>query len=143
MERTFADVTAAPLEPGMLLARVAAPGHGAQTLFVGVVRDLHEGAPVVAVTYDCFAPLARKALAEIAAEAAARWPVRVAVVHRTGRLAVGEASVAIAVGSPHRAAAYEASRHVIEEIKVRVPVWKEEHHPDGSAWLEGHPLARR
>jgi molybdopterin synthase catalytic subunit len=140
-DAVFADVTDAPIDVAPLLARVAASGHGAATLFVGVVRDLHEGKAVVAVTYDCHVPLARAALRAIADETAVRWPVKVAVVHRTGRLAVGEASVAIAVGSPHRAAAYEASRHVIEEIKVRVPVWKEEHYAVGSsAWLDGHSI---
>jgi molybdopterin synthase catalytic subunit len=142
---SFGDVTDRPIDAAALLVRVAAPGNGAGTLFLGVVRDLHEGKRVVAITYDCFAPLARKELVDIAREAAERWPgVRVAVVHRTGRLEVGEASVAIAVGSPHRAAAYEASRHVIEEVKRRVPVWKQEHHEDGSSdWLDGRQLEPR
>jgi molybdopterin synthase catalytic subunit len=144
-EPIFADVTERPIEVPSLLARVAASGHGAETLFLGVVRDQHKGKRVLGITYDCFAPLARKVLAEIAAEAAARWPgACVAVVHRVGRLEVGEASVAIAVGSPHRAASYEASRHVIEEIKVRAPIWKQEHHEDGSTeWLDGQDLKAR
>jgi molybdopterin synthase catalytic subunit len=138
----FADVVEAPIDAAALLARVADPGNGAATLFVGVVRNLHQGQRVVRMTYDCFAPLARKVLAAIAVETAERWPgVRVAVVHRVGRLEVGEASVVIAIGSPHRAASYEASRHVIEEIKARAPIWKQEHYEHGSSeWLDGRDL---
>ena len=141
-ETAFADVTDRAIDVAAVLARVAASGNGAQTLFLGVVRDLHEGKTVVAMSYDCFTPLARKVLSQIASEAAARWPgVRVAVVHRVGRLEVGEASVAIAIGSPHRAPSYEASRYVIEELKARTPIWKQEHHQDGSSeWLDGREL---
>jgi molybdopterin synthase catalytic subunit len=138
----WAEITEGRIDAAALLARVSARANGAQTLFLGVVRDHHEGRAVRAVTYDCFVPLARKVLAEIADEACARWPgTAIAVVHRTGTLDVGEASVAIAVGSPHRAPSYEASRYVIEELKRRAPIWKQEHHVDGSSgWLDGHPL---
>ena len=141
----FADVVEAPIDHAAVLARVADDGNGAETLFVGVVRNLHQGKRVVGITYDCFRPLARKVLAEIAAEAVERWPgVRAAVVHRVGRLEVGEASVVIAIGSAHRAASYEASRHVIEEIKVRAPIWKQEHYEHGSSeWLDGQDLKAR
>lgn len=144
-ETTYADVTERPVDVGGLLCRVEAAGVGAQTVFVGVVRDVHAGRRVLAITYDCFVPLARKVLGEIAAEASARWPgVRVAAVHRIGRLEVGEASVAIAVGSPHRAAAYDASRYVIEQLKERAPIWKQEHYEDGaSEWLDGRDLKAR
>src|SRR5438105_2970284 len=81
---------------------------------------------VPAVSYDCFAPLAEKELARIAASAERRWPVRVAAAHRVGRLTVGELSVAVAAGSAHRAEAFEACRFVIDEIKHRLPVWKKE-----------------
>lgn len=137
-----AEITERPIDVGAMLSRVAAAGHGAQMVFVGTVRDVHAGKRVLGITYDCFVPLARKVLGEIAAEAATRWPgARIALVHRIGRLEVGEASVAIAVGSPHRVAAYDASRHVIEEIKVRAPIWKQEHHEDGSSeWLDGRDL---
>lgn len=134
-------VTERPLRPEEMLDLTAAPAHGAQALFVGVVRDLHEGRAVVAVTYDAFPPLAEKILAEIAAEASARWPARIAAGHRIGRLDVGQASVVIAVGSEHRDAAFEACRFVIEQIKARLPVWKKEHGADGSQrWLKGCAL---
>lgn len=140
----FAEVSDRPIDPSRVLARLACPAHGAQTLFLGVVREMNEGRKVVAVSYDAFPPLAEKTLLEICAEARASWGPDLAtgVVHRTGRLEVGEASVAVVVGSPHRAAAYEASRYLIEQLKVRVPIWKKEHYQDGDArWLRGHPLA--
>ncbi len=131
----------APLAPAMLGA--VGPGCGAQVQFWGLVRNLHQGRSVVAVTYDAFRPLAEATLREIAQEAEARFgpDLGVAVFHRVGRLEVGEASVAIATSSPHRDAAYQANRYVIEQIKVRLPVWKQEHYVDGeSAWLPGHSL---
>ncbi len=143
MPATASFITEHPLRPDELLSMVSRSSHGAQTLFLGVVRDHHEGRAVRAVTYDCFRPLAEKTLAAIASEAAARWKAAVACAHRVGTLELGEASVAIAVGCEHRAEAYEASRFVIEEIKRRLPVWKKEHYEGGdSAWLPGcglHP----
>jgi molybdopterin synthase catalytic subunit len=132
-----------PLVPAMLADPVAAPGHGAQVHFWGTVRDVHEGRRVVGVTYDAFRPLAEATLRAIAEEALERFgpDLGVAVYHRVGRLAVGQASVAIGVGSPHRDAAYQGCRYVIEQIKVRLPVWKCEHYADGQdAWLPGHSL---
>jgi molybdopterin synthase catalytic subunit len=132
------------LDPAALKRAVSSPRHGALAAFVGTVRAAHAGRRVKSVSYDCFAPLAEKALARIAADAEKRWPARVAVAHRVGRLKVGEASVAIAVGSVHRAAAFEASRYVIEEIKRRLPVWKKEYYLKGDGrWLNGCALRRR
>jgi molybdopterin synthase catalytic subunit len=135
-------ITEAPLDVASLIALVEASGHGAQASFVGVVRDNHDGKKVEAVTYDCFAPLAEKTLRDIAAAAEKRHGAKVAAAHRTGRLGVGEASVAIAAGAPHREQAFAACREVIEEIKRRLPVWKQEHYADGGAsWLDGCRLA--
>lgn len=134
-------ITERPLRVEELLELCAASGHGAQALFVGVVRDNHEGRRVEGVTYDCFAPLAEKMLAAIADEAHAKFGAKIAAAHRIGRLAVGEASVVIAAGTPHRAEAFDACRFVIEQIKARLPVWKQEHYVDGSAqWLDGCKL---
>lgn len=135
-------LTKDPLDVAALTGAVAADGHGAQDVFIGVVRNSHEGRQVVAVTYEAFEPLAKKVLAAIAAEAAAKHGAKVAAAHRLGRLKVGEASVVIAAGSPHRAEAFAACRQVIEEIKKRLPVWKQEHYVDGdSAWLSGCSLS--
>jgi len=121
-----------------VLAAVADEAHGAHMLFLGVVRNLDKGREVEAVTYDCFRPLAQKELALIAREASERFGVRIAAVHRLGRLGVGETSLAVAAASPHRDAAFAASRWVVDEIKRRLPVWKKEHYAGGDAhWLEG------
>ncbi|MBI4424478.1 MAG: molybdenum cofactor biosynthesis protein MoaE [Elusimicrobia bacterium] len=130
-----------PLRLDALLAFVSSSGHGAVASFLGVVRDRHEGRGVVGVTYDAFEPLAARCLGELAAEAAERFGARVAVEHRFGRLAVGEASLAIAAGAPHRGPALDACRWVLEEVKLRLPVWKREHYESGdSRWLSGCAL---
>lgn len=134
-------LTDLPIRSGDLVACVAEYGCGAQALFVGSVRDTNEGRAVRAVTYDAFRPLALKELQDIAREAGERWSARVAVVHRLGRLEVGDASVAVAAAAPHRAEAFGACRYVIDEIKERLPVWKKEHYAEGeSRWLEGCSL---
>lgn len=132
-------VTTEPLDPTAILDMVGAEEDGAVLLFLGIVRDHNDGRRVSGMRYDAYVPMAEKVLGEIAAEAAARLGTdRIVVAHRIGELQIGEASVAIAVSSPHRAVAYEASRYVIEEIKKRLPVWKEEHYIEGDArWLDG------
>ncbi|MGH7445646.1 MAG: molybdenum cofactor biosynthesis protein MoaE [Longimicrobiales bacterium] len=132
-------VTTEPISAESVLAHVGSDADGAVCVFIGVVRDHNEGRRVRAVSYTAYATMAEKVLGEIAAEAAAQaGDARVAVVHRTGVLSVGEASVAIAVSSPHRAQAFDACRYIIEEIKTRVPVWKEERYAEGdAAWLDG------
>ena len=110
------------------------PGFGAVLVFEGVGRNHFEGRPVQALEYEAYAEMAVPAMQEIASEAAREWEVEVAIVHRTGRVAIGEPSVVIAVGSPHRAACYEASRYTIDTLKRRVPIWKKEIYADGSAW---------
>ena len=129
-----------PIDTNALLARVGAPEHGAALLFLGTVRDHNDGRPVEGVGYEAYEEMAATVLAAVALEAAAQLGVgSIAVEHRVGELAVGEASVAIAVAAPHRAPAYAASRYVIEEIKKRLPVWKQEHYVDGDArWLPGN-----
>lgn len=128
-----------PIDPATVLARVGAAEDGAALLFLGTVRNLADGSTVRGVTYEAYEQMAAPVLAEIAREAAEILGTdHVAVVHRVGDLAVGEHSVAIAVSSPHRAQAYEASRYIIEEIKKRLPVWKKEHYTDGrDAWVGG------
>ncbi len=128
-----------PIDAAALLAEVATPSDGAVLLFWGVVRNENDGREVKGLEYEAYAEMAEAKLREIVAEAAQRWSVgEIAVVHRIGKLNVGEASVGIAVAAPHRGEAYEASRYVIEELKRRVPIWKREHYLDGpSAWLGG------
>lgn len=133
------SVTTDPIDAAGLLASCASASDGAAILFVGVVRDHNEGRPVDHLDYEAYPPMAEAALREIVREARERWEVgEISVIHRYGRLEIGEASVAIAVAAPHRDAAYEASRYVIEELKKRVPIWKREGYGDGgSEWLRG------
>jgi molybdopterin synthase catalytic subunit len=131
-------VTAAPLDPAAVAALVARSGDGAVSTFVGLVRDHNAGRTVLWLDYEAFAPLAVKALAQIAAEAAEKWPgVGLAIHHRTGRIAIGEASVAIAAASPHRGEAFAACRYAIERVKQIVPIWKHEYFEGGDVWIEG------
>lgn len=142
MKTSRAWITEEPLRLDTLLQFVSQPSHGAQAVFLGVVRDHHEGRAVLAVTYEAFAPLAERTLERIAREAARRWNAKVVVAHRLGRLKTGEASVAIAAASAHRAEAFAACRDTIERIKVALPVWKKEHYANGeSSWLAGCSLA--
>ncbi|MDE2772273.1 MAG: molybdenum cofactor biosynthesis protein MoaE [Gemmatimonadota bacterium] len=140
-----AAVQREPIDPAQVLSRVGAPSDGAVLLFLGTVRDHADGRPVGGMRYETYEAMAAEVLDEIVREAAERLGTpRVAVVHRVGELGIGDVSVAIAVSSPHRESAYAASRHVIEEIKSRLPVWKHEHFVGGGArWVEGRPLDPR
>ena len=135
----YAGIVHEPIEAADVLGHVGAREDGATLLFLGMVRDHADGRPVTGMTYEAYEEMATPVLGEIATEAAQRiGSDRVAVVHRVGDLTIGDVSVAIAVSSPHRAEAYDASRYVIEEIKKRLPVWKKEHYTDGAQeWVEG------
>lgn len=142
-ERIHVEILETPLDVQKACALVADPAHGAIDTFIGVVRNHHEGQQVTGITYDVHAPLAEKALREICEEAAGIWPeTRYYVAHYKGSLDIGGTSVLIAVSAAHRAESFDGCRYVIEEIKTRAPVWKQEHYPDGrSEWLPGHSLA--
>jgi molybdopterin synthase catalytic subunit/molybdopterin converting factor small subunit len=131
----MARITEGPIDVAALEASVARRGDGAVVTFVGRARDTaDDGRAVLDLDYEAYAEMATAVLAEIAAEAEARWGASVAVVHRTGRVPLGEAAVAIVTATPHRAEAYAANRHVIEAIKERLPIWKRERFADGSEW---------
>lgn len=131
-------VTSEPLDAAAVAAAVAAPACGALATFVGLVRDHNAERRVLWLDYEAYAPLAEKAFERIAAEAAAQWQsVRLAIHHRTGRLAIGDASVVIAAGAPHRGDAFAACRYAIERVKQIAPVWKHEHFEGGEVWIEG------
>lgn len=145
-----------PLSVEALSARVQsaaesiAEGCGALCSFVGVVRPTHQGRRVRHLEYEAFEPLALKTFQQIAEEAAEEWPGSVlGIVHRTGRLEVGEASVVIVAAAAHRAESFAVCRYAIERVKQIAPVWKHEFFEDGQAWVEGavanpsDPEARR
>jgi molybdopterin synthase catalytic subunit len=134
-----AQITTEAIDPQALLARVGNPSSGAVILFLGVVRDHNEGRGVEAMRYDAYDEMALGTLEEILVEAEEHYGVgHLGAVHRVGELGIGDVSVAVAVSAAHRADAYEASRYVIEEIKVRLPIWKKERFEDGtSEWVAG------
>jgi molybdopterin synthase catalytic subunit len=138
-EDLLVRVTGSPLEPAEALAFVRDPGAGAEVVFVGTVRD-HSGAgAVTALDYEAWPERAAERLKAIGDEIFAAWPVcRVALLHRTGHLEVGDASVLVCCSAPHRAEAFEAARHGIERIKQDVPIWKKEALASGeSHWVMG------
>ncbi|MCW3054665.1 MAG: molybdopterin biosynthesis MoaE protein [Chthonomonadales bacterium] len=117
--------------------RVSGIANGAVCTFVGQVRDHARGREVAYLEYNAYIPMAEKQMRQLAEEAEARWGCEIAIEHRVGRLELGEASVFIAVGSPHRAASFEACRWCIDTLKETVPIWKREVCPDGAYWIEG------
>jgi MoaE-MoaD fusion protein len=132
------EVTASALDPAGAAALVSGPRDGAVATFVGLVRDHNAGRRVLWIDYEAYAPLALKTFEQIAGEARERWPeARLAIHHRVGRVEIGEASVAIAAGSPHRADAFGACRYAIERVKQIAPIWKHEHFEGGECWIEG------
>jgi len=132
------SITADPLNASAISASVSSDVCGAVATFVGLVRDHNAGRRVLWLDYEAYAALARATFARIASEAAERWPsVQLAIHHRIGRIAIGEASVVIAAASPHRADAFAACRYAIERVKQIAPVWKHEHFEGGDVWIEG------
>jgi len=130
-------VVGTPLSADAAAAAVDDPGAGGIVIFSGVVRDETGGRPVKFLEYEAHAPMAEAKLREIGAALRVRWPgiMRVAMLHRVGRLEIGEASVLIAVAAAHRAEAFEACRYAIDTLKATVPVWKKEHFEDGEVWV--------
>lgn len=137
--RTRIAIKDQPIEPGSLVAEVGRPDAGAVALFLGTARD-HSGdrTGVTHLEYEAYVEQVEPKVAEIVDEARERWPVLdVVVEHRVGRVEVGQPSVAVVVSSPHRAEAFEAARYIIDELKDRAPIWKQEHWPGGSEWSPG------
>ena len=132
-------LTREPIDTEELLRRVTVPAAGAVVLFLGTVRELTAGRQTLALDYEGYPEMAEGKLAELEAEARRRWSLcEVALVHRLGRLELTEASVAVAVSSPHRAVAFEAGRWLIDTLKETVPIWKQENWADGTReWV--HP----
>ncbi|WP_217594081.1 molybdenum cofactor biosynthesis protein MoaE [Cohnella sp. GbtcB17] len=131
-------ISASALSAEAVLSLVHHPDHGAALLFAGTTRGLTGEQRTVTLDYEAYEPMALAALRQIGDEIGERWPGTLcAIHHRIGRVGIGETSVLIAVSSPHRALAYEASRYAIERLKQTVPIWKREVYEDGSEW-KGH-----
>ena len=123
-----------------VLAAVQHERAGAVDVFIGTVRNHNHARAVVRLEYEAYTPMALKKLEELAAEARGRWPVEsLALVHRVGRLEIGDVAVVVAVATPHRAEAFAACRWLIDTLKQTVPIWKKEVYSTGEEWLEAHP----
>jgi len=135
------QLTRERIDARALADRIKRPEDGATVVFEGIVRDNSRGRRTLYLDYEAYEEMARKQLDDLAAQALARFEVReVCVVHRLGRLQIGETSVAIVVSSAHRAAAFDACRWMIDTLKKTVPIWKKEYFEDGAVWAEGEPF---
>jgi molybdopterin synthase catalytic subunit len=130
------DLRSQPLSIDEAVAHVSHGGAGAVCVFLGMVRNVNDGHEVLRLEYQAYDSMAKAELQRIGNEIESEMPgVRVAVLHRTGKLAVGAVAVVSAASAPHRAEAFRAARALIEAIKARVPIWKREEGPDGTSWV--------
>jgi molybdopterin synthase catalytic subunit len=131
-------ITQDPIRPDDLVRAVLGPDRGAIATFAGVVRDHHAGRAVLRLEYHAYAAMAERVLGEIAEETGRRFGTpHVAIVHRIGRLAIGETSVLVAVAAAHRREALAACAFAIDRVKELAPIWKKEYYADGAVWIEG------
>lgn len=134
----FFALTWQPIDTRALIARIVAGEDGAVVNFEGVVRNNSKGRETLYLEYECYEPMAIKTLAEIGRQIAASHAIgRIAMVHRLGRMEIGETSVAVIVTAPHRKPAFDAALEGINRLKHLVPIWKKEHFVDGEIWVEG------
>ncbi len=127
-----------PIRPREIEEGMKAPEDGALVVFDGFVRNSFKGRQTLYLEYEAYEPMAYAKMRELGAEIRAKFPIhRLAIVHRLGRLEIGETSVWIAVSSPHRAAAFDACRYAIDTLKRAVPIWKKEFFVGGAVWAEG------
>lgn len=134
--KALCQVRAEPLSVEECVRSVAHAGAGGIDVFIGAVRDASEGRAVTVLEYEAYVPMAEREMAAIVAEIEKEIPgARLAALHRTGRLVVGDVAVVCAASAPHRQEAFDACRALIDRIKARVPVWKREHGPDGPYWV--------
>lgn len=135
------SLVTSPIDSQSVLAQVVSPQAGAVVLFLGTTREWTGERRTLWLEYECYGEMAQRKLEELEAEARRRWPVvECAIVHRLGRVDLGEASVAVAVSCPHRRAAFEAGQWLIDTLKEVVPIWKQENGEQGATeWV--HPGA--
>jgi len=137
-EGNYFALTRHPIDPRSVIARIITGDEGAVVTFEGTVRNNTRGRPTLCLDYECYEPMALKTMARIGREIAGAFQVgRIAMVHRLGRMLVGETSVAVIVTAPHRRPAFEAALEGIDRLKKLVPIWKKEHFVDGEVWVEG------
>jgi molybdopterin synthase catalytic subunit len=136
--RDFFELTTEPIDVGKVARRVVPPECGATVTLDGYVREWTHGRRTLHLVYEAYAPMALGEMRRLGREAHARFEIaHVGIVHRTGRLEIGETSVVVSVSAPHRRAAFEACEWAIRELKRTVPIWKKEFYEDGEVWIEG------
>jgi molybdopterin synthase catalytic subunit len=137
-DRMYVSVSDELIDSSEMLRFVADASAGCSVLFTGTVRDHSPGRQGVSkLEYEAYGSVVEDKIADIITDAMEQWPlIKVAAVHRTGSLDIGESAVMVAVSSAHRADAFPAARFVIDELKSRAPIWKKEHWPGGAEWVE-------
>lgn len=129
-------ITEEPIDIESVIHPVIRANAGAVNTFIGTVRELTDGKRTLYLEYEAYVSMAKKKLADLGREVNQKWPdSMIAITHRIGRLEISDLAVVIAVSTPHRKAAFEASRYAIERIKEMVPIWKKEHWEDGERWV--------
>ncbi len=142
-QRDFFRVTRDPVSTHHLAQQLKAPGEGAVVVFEGIVRDHSHGRKTLFLEYEAYEPMAVRKMEEIGREAREKFAIGgVGIIHRVGRLEIGETSVAIIVAAAHRRAAFEACQYAIDRLKQIVPIWKKEYFEDGAVWAEGEGQMR-
>jgi MoaE-MoaD fusion protein len=137
----WVEITREKIDTRALLEKIKCPADGAVVVFEGVVRDNSRGRRTLFLDYEAYEEMALKQMKGLAEQALSSFPIRAAVmVHRVGRLAIGDASVVVLVAAAHRAAAFDAGRWLIDRLKQTVPIWKKEYFEDGAVWAEGEPF---
>ncbi|HXF04481.1 MAG TPA: molybdenum cofactor biosynthesis protein MoaE [Blastocatellia bacterium] len=137
-EDDLCEITREPIDPSGVIKRLLRDEDGAVVTFEGVVRNHSMGKTVLHLEYEAYEPMALKMMRQIAEEVHQKWPIdRIGIVHRLGRLSIGETSVLIVVTSAHRREAFEACHYAIDRLKKIVPIWKREYFEDGVVWVEG------
>lgn len=136
-----AAITREAIDVQMIARSIRRPADGACCVFEGVVRDNSRGRKTLFLDYEAYEPMALKEMEQLIAEARQKFAIHeAAIVHRLGRLQIGETSVLVAVAAAHRGAAFETCRWLIDTLKKRVPIWKKEHFEDGAVWADGEPF---
>jgi molybdopterin synthase catalytic subunit/molybdopterin converting factor small subunit len=140
-EGRYASIVREKIDTRGLLEKLKQPADGAALIFEGVVRDNMRGRRTLYLNYEAYEEMALKQMDALAEQALKKFPIRdVAMVHRLGRLEIGETSILIVVASAHRAAAFDACRWLIDTLKRTVPIWKKEYFEDGAVWADGEPF---
>jgi len=134
------DIRTEELDVAEVYAAVTDPQAGAVDMFVGTIRNSSQDRSVSYLEYEAYKPMAIKELQKIVSRAQEKWPIRrVAVLHRVGKLQIGDIAVIVAVSTPHRKESFEACRYIIDTLKQTVPIWKKEIFDNGEEWVEAHP----